>query len=66
MRSPRTHYAEPRALWEMRTSGCGIRCVRVGSFTPTTRAGEWEERSAFLMAFETDEATVYQVRCSSP
>ena len=61
MRSPRTHCAEPRALWEMRTRGCGIRCVRVGSYTDDTgwRVGG---EGAFLMAFETDEATVYQVR----
>ena len=32
------------------------------SSTPTTRAGVWAETLPFLMAFETDEATVYQVR----
>ena len=34
-----------QALWEMRTGGFGIRCVRVGSSTQTTRAGEWAVRA---------------------
>ena len=51
-----------RALWEKRTVGFGSRCVRARWCTQTTRAGEWTERAAFLMAFETDDATVYQVR----
>ena len=47
----------------MPTISCGVRCVPVHSSTPTTRDGEWTAGlPAFLMAFETDEATVYQVR----
>ncbi len=44
------------------TAICALRYATARSSTPTTRAGVWVETSAFLMAFETDEVTVYQVR----
>ena len=62
MRSPRTHCAEPRALWEMRTRGCGIRCVRVAVVHTDDTGWRVGGEGAFLMAFETEDATVYQVR----
>ena len=46
----------------MPTISCGVRCVPVHSSTPTTRELRVDGGPAFLMAFETDEATVYQVR----
>ena len=44
------------------TAGCAVRCAQARSSTPTTRAGVWAETLLILMAFETDEATVYRVR----
>ena len=52
-----------REMREMPAVVCAARCAPCRWFTPTTRAGVWVERDpAFLMAFETDEATVYQIR----
>ena len=35
----------PEVRWGMRTSGCGIRCVRERWSTPTTLDGEWAVRA---------------------
>ena len=51
-----------RERWVTPTAICALRYATARSSTPTTRAGVWVEIPAFLMAFETDEATVYQVR----
>ena len=62
MRSLRTHCAEPRALWEMRTGGFGSRCVRERVVHTDDTGWRVDGEGAFLMAFETEDATVYQVR----
>ena len=62
MRSLRTHCAESRALWEMRTGGFGSRCVRARIVHTDDTGWRVGGEGAFLMAFETEDATVYQVR----